>query len=56
LDFFGRHPNPENRIQNIDAEIGKLGSVSGNTVNDGKEFHDIQQYVKSLSPALQAGS
>ena len=31
-DFFSSHPNPDNRIQNINTEIRKLGSIPDNAV------------------------
>ncbi len=49
-DFFSSHPNPENRIQNINAEIGKLGAAMASN-NDSSDFRSIRQYVKSLPPA-----
>jgi Zn-dependent protease with chaperone function len=54
-DFFSSHPNPENRQQNINIEIGKLGSSPGNVVSDSKEFRSIRQYLKSLPAAPKAG-
>ncbi len=49
-DFFSSHPNPENRIQNINTEIGKLGLRSGGK-SDSNEFQSIRKYSKSLPPA-----
>jgi Zn-dependent protease with chaperone function len=53
LEFFSSHPNPENRIQSINAEIGKLGPRSGGK-SDSKEFQNIRRYVESLPPAPKA--
>jgi hypothetical protein len=53
LEFFSSHPNPENRIQSIDAEIGRLGQRSGGK-SDSREFQAIRKYVKSLPPAPKA--
>jgi beta-barrel assembly-enhancing protease len=50
-DFFSSHPNPENRIQNINAEIRRLGAVSSHAVNNTGEFQHIQRLVKSLPAA-----
>jgi hypothetical protein len=50
-DFFSSHPNPENRIKNINAEIAKLGAISDRAINDNGEFRSIRQYLKSLPPA-----
>jgi beta-barrel assembly-enhancing protease len=49
-DFFSSHPSPDNRIQNINAEIGKLGVRSGGS-SDSSEFQSIRKFVKSLPPA-----
>jgi len=49
-DFFSSHPNPENRIQNINSEIAKIGTHRGNFVNDTNEFHELQKELKSLPP------
>lgn len=54
-DFFSSHPNPDNRQQNINIEIGKLGPSSSNAVNDSREFRSIRQYLKSLPAAPKAG-
>jgi Zn-dependent protease with chaperone function len=55
-DFFSSHPNPQNRIQNINAEIGKMGALSGSYSNDTADFREIRRYVKSLPPAPKASS
>ena len=55
-DFFSSHPNPENRIENINVEIGKLGTRSGRRVNNTSEFDQIKRLVKSLPPAPKAGT
>ncbi|MBN1569103.1 MAG: M48 family metalloprotease [Acidobacteria bacterium] len=54
-DFFSSHPNPDNRQQGINAEIGKLGSVSRDAISDSRDFRRIQQYVRSLPAAPKAG-
>ncbi len=53
-DFFSDHPNPDRRIQSIDAEIDKMGGRSGSFVNDSQEFEAIKKYVKSLPPPPKA--
>jgi beta-barrel assembly-enhancing protease len=53
-DFFSSHPNPDNRIQNINAEVGKLGSMPDNAVNDTREFRNIKNLLRSLPPAPKA--
>jgi Zn-dependent protease with chaperone function len=54
-DFFSSHPNPDNRMQNIKTEIGKLGPLPRNMMSDSSEFRSIQQYVKSLPPVPKSG-
>ena len=54
-DFFSSHPNPENRMSNINVEIGKLGPQPRNMASDSNEFRSIQKYLKSLPPAPKAG-
>ncbi len=49
-DFFSDHPNPDRRMQSIEAEVDRLGGYSGSYVNDSAEFHTIQNYVKTLPP------
>jgi hypothetical protein len=53
-DFFSSHPNPENRREKINVEIGRLGARSGRTVNDSSEFRQIKALVKSLPAAPKA--
>lgn len=56
VEFFSSHPNPRNRIQNINSEIRKLGGVGTRAVNDTAEFRRIQQRLKSLPPAPKVRS
>jgi beta-barrel assembly-enhancing protease len=53
-EFFSSHPNPDHREQNINVEIGKLGPISSNAMNDTSDFRNIRQFVKSLPPAPKA--
>jgi len=55
-DFFSSHPNPDNRMENINVEIGKLGTRSGRRVNDTQEFRRIKNLLKSLPPAPKTGT
>lgn len=50
-DFFSSHPSPENRIQNINNEIGKLGAPKLRAVSNSNEFVRVQQRVRSLPSA-----
>jgi hypothetical protein len=49
LQFFSDHPNPENRIHDVDTEIAHLGPPRG-TTTDSPEFDGIKQYVAALAP------
>jgi Zn-dependent protease with chaperone function len=55
-DFFSSHPNPDNRMENINVEIGRLGTRSGRRVNDNQEFRRIKSLLKSLPPAPETGT
>jgi hypothetical protein len=55
-DFFSSHPNPDNRMEKIRAEIARLGRRSGTRVNNSSEFDSIQKLVESLPPAPKANT
>lgn len=55
-DFFSSHPSPDNRIQNINNEIGKLGPPRMRAISNSNEFVRIKQYVKSLPAAPTSGA
>ena len=48
LQFFSDHPNPENRIKDVDAEIAQLGPPRG-TKTDSPEFEGVKQYLAALA-------
>jgi len=48
VEFFSNHPNPDNRIQRVDQEIGQLGAPVRGAKTDSREFQDIKRYVQSL--------
>jgi hypothetical protein len=54
IQFFSSHPNPENRVTGVNAEVSKMGGLSGNYQTDSTEFREIQRYVRSLPPAPKA--
>jgi beta-barrel assembly-enhancing protease len=54
IQFFSTHPNPENRVTAVSAEVAKMGGKPGNYQNDSAEFREIQRYVRSLPPAPKA--
>ena len=50
IQFFSDHPNPENRIKNVDAEIADLGPFHG-TRSDSVEFQNAKQNLATLATA-----
>jgi hypothetical protein len=52
LQFFSDHPNPQNRIKDVDAEIAQLGPPRG-ARTDSMEFEAAKQYLAALAPAPQ---
>lgn len=51
IQFFSSHPNPENRVAAVNAEVVKIGGQRSSYQNDTTEFREIQRYVRSLPPA-----
>jgi len=47
-EFFSNHPNPGNRIENVNQEIGNLGGARRGYNTNSREFDDIKRYVRSL--------
>jgi beta-barrel assembly-enhancing protease len=54
IQFFSSHPNPENRVAAVSAEVSKIGGHTGTYQADSPEFREIQRYVRSLPPAPKA--
>jgi len=48
VEFFSNHPNPDNRIQNVNQEIDNLGGARRGYNTNSREFDDIKRYVRSL--------
>jgi len=48
-EFFSDHPNPENRINYVQAEIEKLGGPPPNARADSPDFHEIKNRLMSLA-------
>jgi Zn-dependent protease with chaperone function len=46
--FFSDHPNPDHRIERVDAEIRKLGGVPEGAEKDSPEFEAIKREVMAL--------
>lgn len=54
IQFFSSHPNPENRVTAVNAEVSKLGGQANSYQGNSTEFREIQRYVKALPPAPKA--
>lgn len=50
--FFNSHPNPDRRIENVNAEVARLGGTQHISRNSDKEFDRMKKSVSSL-PAPQ---
>jgi len=46
-EFFSDHPNPENRMNYVQAEIQKLGGPPANARTDSPDFHAIKNRFMS---------
>ena len=53
LQFFSDHPNPENRIKDVDAEIAKLGPPRGSKTAS-PEFEATKRRLAVLPPPPKA--
>jgi Zn-dependent protease with chaperone function len=53
LQFFSDHPNPENRIKAVDAEIARLGPPRG-TKTDSPEFEASKRRLAAMPPPPKA--
>ncbi len=54
IQFFSSHPNPENRVTSVSAEVAKMGGHAGAYRDDTAEFREIKRYVSSMPPAPKA--
>jgi Zn-dependent protease with chaperone function len=54
IQFFSSHPNPENRVASVNAEVAKMGGRSASYQDDTAEFREIQRYVRSMPAAPKA--
>lgn len=50
IQFFSDHPNPENRVERVMEEVDKMGGPEAGYKEDSREFHEIQNYLRSLPP------
>jgi predicted Zn-dependent protease len=55
IQFFSDHPNPGNRIRNVDEEIPKLGPKK-NWKTDSPEFEAVKQRLQHMPPAPKPAS
>jgi len=56
IEFFSSHPNPENRVERVNAEIQKMGGVPANYNRDSSEFREVQRLVNSLPAPPKGGA
>jgi len=47
-EFFSDHPNPDHRIERVDAEIRKMGGAPPDAQKDSPEFEAIKREVAAL--------
>jgi predicted Zn-dependent protease len=50
IQFFSDHPNPGNRIRNVDEEIPRLGPKK-NWKTDSPDFQAVKQKLQNMPPA-----
>ncbi len=55
IQFFSDHPNPENRISNVQHEIVRLGSIPSNARKDSPDFHTVKNLLAGM-PAPRKGN
>ena len=48
VQFFSDHPNPENRISNVQHEIERLGGITPTALRDSPDFHNVKMSLASL--------
>jgi Zn-dependent protease with chaperone function len=55
IQFFSDHPNPENRISNVQHEIERLAGAPPNARRDSPDFHTVKNLMAGL-PAPRGGA
>jgi Zn-dependent protease with chaperone function len=55
VQFLSDHPNPENRISNVQKEIQRLGGRPANARNDSPDFRTVKAGLASI-PAPRGGT
>src|SRR5262245_25168593 len=57
VQFLSDHPNPENRISNVQREIQRLGGVRASGRQDSSDFRSVKADIASLpAPRNRAGN
>jgi Zn-dependent protease with chaperone function len=56
IEFFSDHPNPENRISNVQHEIQRLGGMPANARRDSPDFRTVKMTVGSMSAPRKSGN
>src|SRR5437899_1106866 len=54
-EFFSDHPNPENRISNVQHEIERLGGAPANARRDSPDFHSVKNLLAGM-PVPKGGA
>ncbi|HYR42772.1 MAG TPA: M48 family metalloprotease [Terriglobia bacterium] len=54
VEFLSDHPNPENRISNVQHEIERLGAAPPNARRDSPDFHTVKSLLAGM-PAPKGG-
>jgi beta-barrel assembly-enhancing protease len=47
-EFFSNHPIPENRVNNVNAEIRRIGAVRPNPATDSADFQRVKRTMLGL--------
>ena len=57
VQFFSDHPNPENRISNVQHEIERVGGLPPNARRDSPDFHTVKNLLASMpAPRKSTGA
>src|SRR5438128_2086651 len=55
VEFFSDHPNPENRISNVQHEIERLGGAPPNARRDSPDFQTVKRTLASMPVPKKGG-
>ncbi len=47
-EFLSSHPNPENRVTNVNREIQKMGGAPNKARTDSPAFHEIKRILSAM--------